>query len=138
MAFKQGRVTKFFLDNSAGTLIDLSAYVDHVDVPEDQEMHDTTTFGKNARTFLPGLRSGTVSISGKWDTVIEAHMAGLLALQTGASATFEYGPEGNTTGNRRITGECFLTKYEPPAQVDGVTPFTAEFQVTDTITRNTY
>lgn len=136
MAFQAAKTAVFKLDTAGGVLTDLSAYITNIALPFDVDMLETTTFGKSARTFMPGLRNATISISGKFDPVLDAHLIALLPLS--ASSTFEYAPMGTGTGNRRYTGECFLVKYEPPSQVDGLVEFSAELQVTDAITINVY
>lgn len=136
MAFAPGRSSVFKLDSSAGTLTDLTAYVTDVSVPSDRDMIETTTMGSGgARTFVPGLSGATLTISGKWDAALEAHIAGIANLT--ASQTFEYLPEGVGSGKRRTTAECFLISYEPPSNVEGVVEFSATFQITGTLTRDT-
>jgi hypothetical protein len=138
MSFQIGNGAVFSLDNLAGALQNLSNFVTNVTLPRDRDTHDTTTLGTagGARTFIPGLKSATLSIQGKWSPAIDAHLSALDAAI--ATATFEYGPQGSGTGAVKYSGECWLVKYEPPSVVDGLTEFTAEFQVSGPVTRGTY
>lgn len=139
MPFVHGRNTYFRVDNSGGTLTDLSAYCDNVDFPQTVETAETTTFGDTSKDFIVGLRDATISISGKWDgavSAVDATLSGILG--QAASVTFEYGPAGSTPGSVRYTGECFCTSYQITGAVGDVVTFSAEFQVTGNVTRNTF
>ena len=143
MAFVHGKSGVFKLDNSGGALQDLSTYCDSINMPRMVETGETTTFGVtgSAKTYVVGLNDATLSVGGKWDATLDAHMENLRAAQaagTNVSATFEVGPEGSTTGKIKYTGECLLTSYEVDTPVGDVDTWTASFQVTGVITRTTY
>lgn len=136
MPFRHGKNAYFRLDNSGGTLQNLSTYLNEVSLPRSIETGETTSFSNTAKTYVVGLTDATLSIAGSWDSALDAHLAGILGQD--ASVTFEYGPEGSTAGYIRYTGECYLTSYETSSPVADVVTFSAEFQVTGTITRNTF
>lgn len=141
MAFRHGKNAAFKLDNSSGSIVDLSAYLDEVSMPRSIETGETTVFGNNAKTYITGLSDATISLSGKFDSTVDAHFANLIAaLQNGtlASATFEYGKEGTTAGRVKYTGEALVTSYEVSSPVADVVTFSAELQVTGDITRTTW
>lgn len=143
MAFAHGKSTKFQLDSSAGSLVDLSTYCDNVTMPRSVETGETTTFSASgaAKTYIIGLNDATISVSGKWDSALDSHMEALRAAQaagTNLSATFEYGPAGGTAGLVKYTGESLLTSYEVDSPVGDVVTFSAELQVTGVITRTTF
>jgi hypothetical protein len=124
------------VDNSGGTLTDISAYCDNVDFPQVVETAETTTFGDASKDYIVGLRDATISIGGKWDAVLDAVLAPILG--QAASVSFQYGPAGSTVSNVRYTGECFCTSYQVAGAVGDVVTFSAEFQVTGNVTRGTY
>jgi hypothetical protein len=136
MPFVHGRTTDFRVDNSGGTLTDISAYCDNVDFPQVVETAETTTFGDASKDYIVGLRDATISIGGKWDAVLDAVLAPILG--QAASVSFQYGPAGSTVSNVRYTGECFCTSYQVAGAVGDVVTFSAEFQVTGNVTRGTY
>jgi hypothetical protein len=136
MPFVHGRLTDFRVDNSGGTLTDISAYCDNVDFPQVVETAETTTFGDASKDYIVGLRDATISIGGKWDAVLDAVLAPILG--QAASVSFQYGPAGSTVTNVRYTGECFCTSYQVTGAVGDVVTFSAEFQVTGNVTRGTY
>lgn len=139
MAFVHGKSTVFKIDNSAGSLTDISAYCDSVDFPQVVETAETTTFGDSAKDYVVGLKDATISIAGKWDGAagaVDVTLSGILGLA--ASQTFEYGPQGGVSTNIKYTGECFCTSYQITGAVGDVVTFSAEFQVTGAVTRTTF
>lgn len=141
MAFAHGKGAAFQLDNSAGSLVDLSTYLDEVSFPRTIETGETTTFQSTSKTYVVGLRDATVSLSGKYDPTADAHFSGVdSALAAGSidSVSFEYGPAGSASGAVKYSGEALLTSYEVSAPVADVITFSAELQVTGDVTRGTY
>lgn len=136
MAFVHGKSTDFRIDNSGGTLTDISAYCDSVDFPQSVETAETTTFGDSNKDYIVGLKDSTISFSGKWDSALDAILAPILG--QAASVSFQYGPAGSTVTNIKYTGECFLTSYQVTGSVGDVVTFSAEAQVTGAVTRGTY
>lgn len=127
----------FQLDNTAGTLQDLSVKVSSVDFSREQDLPDVTAFnGNGARAFAAGLTQASFSIEFFWDATIDAHLNSLVGHTT--ALEFEYGPDGNTGGYRKYTGSCFLSSLSTPQQVGDVKKFSAEFQVTGAVTATTY
>lgn len=139
MAFDAGKGQVFKVDNSAGTLTDISAFLTDVGFPREVDTEEVTTLGKNAKVYIVTLTDATISIEGKWDgaaSALDATLSGILG--QAATVSFEYGPGGSTTGDIKYTGEAILTSYEPSGSVGGAVEFSAEFQVTDAVTRSTY
>jgi hypothetical protein len=136
MAFSHGKNTVFKLDDSGATLRDISAYLTSVSFPRSQELAETTTFGATAKTFLAGFGDATISIEGNWDPTVDGYLAGILG--QAATVSFEYGPEGGTTGDIKFSGEAILTSYETSSGINDVTTFSAELQVSAGVTRGTF
>lgn len=146
MASFHGSKGVFKVDDSGGTLRDISAYVDSVDFPQNVDMAETTgEGGTTAKTFIPGVREGKISVKGTWDntaSVGSETVLGALAnaggqLAAGGSVSFEYNPAGTATGTTKYTGECYMTSYQQSSPVNGRVGFSADFQVTGAITRAT-
>lgn len=138
MAFVAAKNTVFKLDNAAGTLTDISAFVDSVSgIANTTDMAETTTFGSASKTFQGTLRNGdTISISGKWDATLNTQMVGLLGLAT--SSTFEYSPAGTTVSFPKFTGECFVSTFEISSAVADLVTFSASLQMTGAVTVGTH
>ena len=137
MAFVAARNSSFKLDNGAGTLTDISAYVDSVGgIANTTDMLDTTVFGSTSKTFQPGLRNGdTITVSGKWDSTLNTQITALLGLTY--SSTFDYSPAGTTAGLPKVTGECFVTSYEVSSSVADLVTFSMSLQISGAVTHGT-
>jgi hypothetical protein len=141
MAFVHGKNSVFKLDDSAGTLRTLTSYVDNVSgLPGGRALSSVTAFGDAGEKSIPGIPNVAFSIAGSFDsTATTGPNAVLNGLRTAtATATFEYGPEGATTGNVKFTGECWLTDYKVDAAVGNKVPYTADFQVDGAVTSTTF
>ena len=136
MAFTHGKDSVFKLDNSGGSLTDISTYVNNVDFPETADVSDTTTLGADNKTYIAGLKDATISLSGLWDSTADA----IFGAVVGQSATlsFEYSPEGTTGGNVKYTGEAILTSYAISSPVGDAVGYSADLQVSGAITRGTH
>jgi len=136
MAFVHGKSAVFKLDDSGGTLRDISAYLEQIGFPQPVEVAETTTFGKSAKTYITGLKDSSVSLSGKWDSTLDGYVAPTLG--QAATLSFEYGPAGSTGGLIKYSGECIVTSFEVSAGVGDVVSVSIDLQVTDAVTRGTW
>ena len=134
--FRHGKSTVFKVDNSGGSLTDISNTLTDVSFPQSVDTAETSTFGSSAKSYVVGLTDSTLSVSGNFDATVDAHLAAVLG--QAASLSFEYGPEGSTAGYVKYTGEAYLTSYEKSGAIGDVVSYSAEFQVTGSITRGTY
>ena len=136
--FGHGKNTHFALGTQGAetTPTDISDSLDEVSFPESVEPGDTTVFGDGAHTYVVGLRDSTVSLSGKWNPTIEAHLGALMGNET--LVDFVYGPVGNATGDRRKTGSGLVTSFEVSSPVADVVTFSAEIQVSGPVTVDTF
>lgn len=143
MAFSHGKGAAFSLDDSSGSLTDISTYLDEVGFPQTIETGETTTFQSTggAKTYVVGLRDATVSLSGKFDPTVDALIQGdidNLSAGSISSVSFEYGPAGSASGAIKYTGEALVTNYEVSAPVGDVVTFSCDLQVTGAVTRGTF
>ena len=133
--FVHGKSVDFELDDTGGTSRSLSDTLNSVDFPEVTETADTTAFGSSSRSFIVGLESASISISGLWDATVDGYIKGGTEP---ASRSFIYGPAGSTGGNIKYTGECILTNYSIGSPVGDVVTYSCDLQVTGAVTRGTY
>ena len=133
--FVHGKSVDFALDDTSGSSRNISDTLNSVDFPEVTETADTTAFGSSSRSFIVGLESATISISGLWDSTVDGYMKGGTEP---ASRSFIYGPAGSTGGNVKYTGEAILTHYSISSPVGDVVTYSVDLQVTGAVTRGTY
>ena len=132
--FVHGKSTDFELDDTSGTSRSLANTLTSVDFPETIDTAETTAFGATSRSYIVGLRSATISVSGLWDATIDGYIIGTEP----ASRSFIFGPAGSTGGNVKYTGEAILTNYSISNPVGDVVTYSIDLQVTGNVTRGTY
>lgn len=132
--FVHGKSTNFQIDDTGGTIRDISSVLTSVDFPETIETAETTAFGATSKAYIVGLRDASVSVSGSWDATVDGYFIGTEP----ASRSFVFGPAGSTSGNVKYTGEAILTNYSISNPVGDTATFSADFQVTGDVTRGTY
>lgn len=131
-----GKNQFFSLDDSGGTPVDLSAYLTGVDLSREFGLEDSTTLGDTGHEFTPTLSNGTINIPFFFHATLEAHMAGLFGLA--ATSTFAYGPDTNTAGKRKVTGECRLQSIQTGGEVAGLVQGTVTLQIDGAISHTTF
>ena len=67
MAFVHGSNSVVYVNSS-----DFSSYFNNVDVNRTADVSETTTFGKDDKTYVAGEKDGTVSLTGLWDATEDA------------------------------------------------------------------
>jgi hypothetical protein len=129
MAFVHGKGTAVTIDGD-----DLSAYANSVTFTRTADTHDVTTFGKNSKVYAPGLKDGTGSIEGIYDsTAMSGPSAVLRPLVGAAVVTLIYRPEGTGTGKPEAEVDVLVNSFEESAPVADMVTWTAEFQMSDDI-----
>ena len=133
--FVHGKGTSFTLDNTAGTVVDISNTLTSVDFPETIETAETTAFGSSAKSYIVGLKDATISVSGIWDATTDGVVMGGTEP---ASRSFVYGPAGSGTGAVKYSGEAIVSSYSISNPVGDVVTFSLDLQVTGAVTRGTF
>lgn len=131
-----GRNGDFRIDDSGGSLRDISRHVMSVSMDRDAPEIDTTTYQATAREFIADFSGATISIEGNANSTVMGYLHGIVGQ---AAGSFQWGPEGTTAGYRKMTGECVCTKVaENTAAAGQQNKFTATFRVDGAITFGTY
>lgn len=99
------------------------------------ESLDTTVFNSNCvKSFLAGLRSGSIDISGYYDhTDTNGQVAMMTAFLAGTTLTSTQKPIFLVDGTHGFTADGIITSYSVSAEVAGLVPFSATIQMTGTI-----
>jgi hypothetical protein len=142
MAFVHGKNSTIKVDNAAGTLTDISAVVNSVDMPRSVDTAETSHFGTSAKEYIVGLNDSTVTISGLYDPAVDATLSAAVdAVIAGtlATATVEYAPNGGPVSatKPKFTFEVIWTAYNTTGGVGDPVGFTLEGQRTGATTRAT-
>jgi len=130
MAFVPGKSSHVAID---GTTI--SQYCDDSTLQKVKDLAEVTTFGNNDKAYVDGLREWTLPLKGRWDAALDAVMN---TADDGAVVVFVFGPEGNTSGKVRYTGNAFIQNYSMEGGVGGARTWSAEFKPSGAVTRDTF
>jgi len=140
MAKFDSSTSVFKIDDSGGTLRDISAYLTDVSgLPGPRNLSEVTALGDTGAKFHPGLQNVTPSISGHYDTTATTGPDVILGgLRTHTAAiSFEYYPQGTGSGFK-YTGDIWVTDYSITSTVGSQVNFTSTLQVNGTVTRAAY
>jgi hypothetical protein len=122
-----------FVDNSSGTLTDLSAYVNSVGtVGVTYDTQDVTAFSDGVKNVVLGQPGAPLTLSGPIDTVIITHMAAIngvatpltLDLRFGIRHAWEGEPQFGITSSASSGYLCTSFNVDPSANT-----WTAQFDV---------
>jgi hypothetical protein len=135
MAFVHGKNSVFTIASE-----ELTSFLDSVELSFSVDTAETTTLGVEAKTYLSGPSDGTISLSGKYDSTAttgpDATLQAIIGSET--ASAWEYGPEGDASGDVKYSGNGFLTGYKVTSPVGDVVAFTADIQITGAVTKGTY
>lgn len=109
---------------------DMSAYTNNVAFNQKADSHDTTTFGKNSHTYIGGLKDGTITLTGIYDSGTGGPKAKLQPLLA-TTVVCVWAPEGAVTGKPLVTVSAVLTAYEETAPVADIIAWSVTGQLSD-------
>jgi len=129
MAFSAGTIATFSLGGS-----DISQYVTSVNISITRDINDINPIGGQPVSRLVGPYSGTVSLEGGYDPVVDGILSAMMLAATPALQAFVYRPAGSGGGTRTISGSGYLSSYEVDTPGDDTATWTAEVAVVGVIT----
>lgn len=138
--FKVGGNTVIKIDNTAGSLIVLSTYIDSISdgLGKTVGQLDATTFGDSAERFIAGLEeSQQFTVEGPFDDTATTGPDAVLSQLPGTIGTVEFSPVGTGATARKFSGEFLCTSYKVSGNVKEIARFQAVFQQDGTITVGT-
>lgn len=136
MAVSHGKNAVVQLDNGAGTLVSITAYLSKSSLERMRETAETTVFGLNDKTYIAGMKDATFSGEGNFDPPLDL----ILSDDIGDSVntkTLQFDPQGSTTGLPRYSVETWCTKYSMDTDIGGKGGCSFELQCTGAVTRTT-
>jgi hypothetical protein len=131
--FTHGKSAAFKIDDSGGTLRDISNVLTDVAISRTADVAEVSAFSNSSKAFVAGLKDATITISGSFDATVDGYLKGIL----GAEGSFEFYPIGTTGGNPKASGEAIMTSYDRTPDVGGAVSFSAAFQVSGDVTEGT-
>ena len=131
--FTHGKDAAFKIDDSGGTLRDISDVLTDVAISRTADVAEVSAFSNSSKAYVAGLKDATITVSGSFDATVDGYLSGIL----GVEGSFEFYPIGTTGGNPKSSGECIMTSYDRTPDVGGAVSFTASFQVSGDVTEGT-
>jgi hypothetical protein len=122
--FRHGKSVNVFIDE-----YDFSSYFNDMSATSNLEPTETTAFGSSAKTYIAGLRDGTISLSGMFEgttTGTDVWFEGVMGLTT--KQNIIVAPEGHGLGNVATVANSDDTSYEVSGSVGDLVMTSAEFQ----------
>lgn len=126
MAFVHGKQSRVLAD-----ALHLSGFLSSWDLSSEVELADVTTHLDEGHRWLPGLETGTLSLSGHFDADSAAggQHAVLSAARGAADASvITMAPSGLATGERVVSMDSRESTYSTSAPVAGKVSFSATWQ----------
>ena len=93
MAFRHGRNAAFYINS-----VNLTSFLDTLELPFEVETADTTTFGNNWKSGIPGLIGASISGSGSYDPTNTTGPSSAILAIIGAGTAVTFGFEAMVTG----------------------------------------
>ena len=131
--FTHGKNAAFKIDDSGGTLRDISNVLTDVAISRTADVAEVSAFSNSSKAYVAGLKDATITISGSFDATVDGYLSGIL----GVEGSFEFYPIGTTGGNPKASGEAIMTSYDRTPDIGGAVTFTAAFQVSGDVTEGT-
>lgn len=134
MAFVHGKDSVIHVDGD-----ELTTFVTDVAFNRSADVAETSTMGQGSKTYLAGMKDGTISLTGRFDSTASTGPDAVLEpLLGGAAVEIEYGPEGDANGKVKVTADAILTAYNRTSPIGDIVAFTAELQVSGEVTEGTW
>jgi len=131
--FTHGKSAAFKIDDSGGTLRDISNVLTDVAVSRTADVAEVSAFSNSSKAFVAGLKDANITISGSFDATVDGYLKAIL----GVEGDFEFYPIGTTGGNPKASGKAIMTSYDRTPDVGGAVSFSAAFQVSGDVTEGT-
>ncbi len=128
MAFVHGRNTVVMIDGD-----DLSAYTNNSTVEVTADAHDVTTYGKDSHVFAGGLKNGTATVSGVYDSTAMTGPRAVLLPLVGTVVPLVHRPQGTGSSLPQDTVDVLVTKYNQTHPVADMVTWSVDLQFSDDV-----
>lgn len=131
MANKTFKDFRFKIDNAAGSLTDITAYVNSDELAGDLNLLEDTAESDEERTYLPGVAGATVTVSGFVNSTTEGIYGPLIGNRSSITKTVEY--QHYTA--RYHNGEVLVNNARFSGGSDALRVFSADHTFTGLVNR---
>jgi hypothetical protein len=115
----------------------MSEFFNSADFTRDVDVPESTVYGQDDRTYIAGLRGGTISYAGFWDSTVVTGVDVVLEATLGVATAriITHAPAGLAIGNIVYMFSTHSTSYAVSHPVDGIVSLTSDVQATGIIDR---
>lgn len=129
MTFIHGRTTQVLIN-----AVNLSAFINSTDFNDGVDVHDVTCYGAARKAYFAGLGDGKVTLKGTTDNGAAGPRRILKPLMAaGTAVTLLFRPEGTGVGKIQDQVSVIVTAFNESAPVADMAQWTAELQMTGTL-----
>lgn len=130
MANKWSKDSTLKIDNAAGTLTEITAYVNQASIQGALAMLDDTVLNDSAVSNFPGLASATIPINGFVNSTTEGIFGPLVGARTSVAKTTQWG-----NGLKFYYGEALPSDVQFSGNAGELMTFSATMTLDGAITR---
>ncbi len=118
------------IDDAGGTPRNLSAYLEELEpLGREVSLLDVTGLNDAAQRLVAGVELAQgFTLLGVFDNTATTGPDAVLAGLVGKTGTVSYGPAGNGSGQRKVTGEFLCVSYRVISQAGRQVRFRAQFR----------
>ncbi len=129
MANKTDLDVRVKIDNAAGSLTDITAYLTSAAIRGALDIIEDTALSDEERSYLAGKAGATIPLAGMVNTTTDAIFGPLIGNRTSITKTIEFRAYAtNSTGNAGAfhNGEVYLTNVEFSGSVNSLATFSVD------------
>lgn len=132
MANRMSKSMAVKLDNSLGTIADLSSFTASITLPSELDMQEDTPINAEERTYQPGLAGGVIEWAGWSNSTTDPIFAPLIINRTTITKTFKI-----HNGNKWFQGEAYPSSVELGGQSGQLQTWSCSLTVSGAVTNTT-
>lgn len=116
---------------------DITCFVNNIDLTQDIDLPEVTTYCDDTRAYINGLRNATGSIGGFIDDDYDEGIDAILqaTFNTPTASIWTDFPNGAAVGNIAYLFRALINSYNTTQPVDGVQAWTADLQLSGDLSR---
>ena len=76
--FTHGKNAAFKIDDSGGSLRDISNVLTDVSISRTADVAEVSAFSNSSKAFVSGLKDATLTASGSFDQTVDGYLSGIL------------------------------------------------------------
>ena len=129
---------RVLLDNAAGSLVNITAYLTGASIRGVQTLIEDTSLSDEEQSFVAGKAGSSIPLAGMVNTTTDAILGPLIGNRTSRTKTIEYRAFAtNTTGSvgSFFTGEVYLANVEYSGALNSLQTFSTDCTFDGAVTK---